>query len=417
MSHDGKKDTALTSENDIQVADVASGKVLQQLRGHKKWVSSMVFSADDKLLASVSEDNTVRLWEVATGRQICQIAVEYTRDSPISIAISPDAQTLATGGNDSSLRLWEVASGKEIRQLLGGHVPQERNRVWCVSYSPDGKTLASAGDDKIVRLWEVATGREIHQLPVPVNEGRTHSLAFSPDGKILVSAGDDKLVQMWEVLTGKRIAQLDGQQGKMLSVAFSPDGKMLASAGMDTTALVWRLVEAYGSGSSEPKLDPKQLESLWTDLAADDAAKAYQAAGTLILAANETMPFLQKRLRPASPRDAERIARLLADLDKDEFAVREKASQELEQLGELVRPALQKALTGQPSAEVRQRVETLLAKLSTPAPEHLRIQRAVMVLEQIGTPEARQLLETLSKGAEGALLTEESRAALKRIKP
>ena len=113
----------------------------------------------------------------------------------------------------------------------------------------------------------------------------------------------------------------------------------------------------------------------------------------------------------------QRIARLLADLDDDEFTVRENASEELAKLGVSVLPALQKALAAEPSPEVRYRVETLLKKLSTPTPERLRLQRAVMVLEQIGSPEAKQLLDTLAKGAEGALLTHEARAAKKRLKP
>ena len=131
------------------------------------------------------------------------------------------------------------------------------------------------------------------------------------------------------------------------------------------------------------------------------------------------MPFLEQHLRPVIPPDADRVARLLKQLDDNEFAVRQKASQELEQLGEMAQPALQKTLASQPSAEVQRRVEALLNKLTRTmlTPERLRIQRAVMVLEQIGTAEAREVLDKLSKGAEGALLTEEAKAAKQRMKP
>ena len=160
---------------------------------------------------------------------------------------------------------------------------------------------------------------------------------------------------------------------------------------------------------------------MWADLADNDTAKGYQAVGTLIRRAEsreppDTIPFLQERLQPAVLPDAQRIPHLLADLDDDQFTVREKASTELAKLGDLVLPALQKTLAGQPSPEVSYRVQALLDKLSTPTPERLQMLRAVMVLEQIGSPEAKQLLESLAKGAEGALLTEEARAALKRLK-
>ncbi len=328
------------------------------------------------------------------------------------MVFSPDGKTLASDsftGNET-VGLWEVASGNEIRQFQG-----HKGDVNSVVFSPDGKTLASASDDKTVRLWEVASGKEIRQFQG--HEGYVNSVVFSPDGKTLASASADGTVRLWETATGKEISKLQGHQGAIWSVAFSPDGRSLASAGRNTTVLVWRLSEIYCGDPLITKLDGKHLESLWADLGNEDAAKAYQAVYTLIAGRKETLTFLQQQIRPAAGPDAQRIAQMLADLDDNKFAVREKASDELAKLGELALPALQKTLAGQPTPEVRYRVEILLAKLSTPTPERLRVQRAVMVLEQIGSPEAKQLLETLAKGAEGALLTEEARAARQRLKP
>jgi hypothetical protein len=107
----------------------------------------------------------------------------------------------------------------------------------------------------------------------------------------------------------------------------------------------------------------------------------------------------------------------VADLDADAFAVREKASQELEQLGPAAEPALLKALQDKPAPELRQRVESLLKRLETdtPSAERLRSLRALEVLEHLGTPEARATLEALAKGAVGAWLTEEARLACERL--
>ena len=124
------------------------------------------------------------------------------------------------------------------------------------------------------------------------------SVVFSPDGKTLASASHDKTVRLWEVATGKEIRKLQGQQGVVYSVASSPDGRTLASAGSNTTVLVWQLSAIYCDAPVASKLDAKHLESLWADLANEDASKAYQAAGTLIVGAKETVPFLQEQLRP-----------------------------------------------------------------------------------------------------------------------
>ena len=212
-------------------------------------------------------------------------------------------------------------------------------------------------------------------------------------------------------------AKRDTRQARGTKGNFVEEIRQFQGHQSNTTVLVWRLSEIYGGDTLIAKLETKHLEGLWADLANDDAGKAYHAVYTLIGGSKEAVPFLQQYLRPVAAPDAQRLARLLAGLDDDQFAVREEASQQLEQLDELARPALEKALSGQSSAEVKLRAQILLDKLSPSAPERLRVQRALTALEQIGSLDAIQLLEALAKGADGALLTEEARAARKRMKP
>jgi HEAT repeat protein len=126
---------------------------------------------------------------------------------------------------------------------------------------------------------------------------------------------------------------------------------------------------------------------------------------------------LKEALPPVAPADEKRLARLIADLDDDEFATREQATAELEKLGEVALPALRKALAANPSAEVRLRGEQLLRKDDDPVPsgERLRALRAAEALEQAGTKEAREALRHLAGGAGGARLTREAKAALERL--
>jgi hypothetical protein len=131
----------------------------------------------------------------------------------------------------------------------------------------------------------------------------------------------------------------------------------------------------------------------------------------------QAVPFLREKLSPVTVEETRRITRRVADLDSDRFADREDASRELLRLGLAAQPALRRVLEGRPSLEVRKRVERLLRDLETrPHPEALRPLRALVVLEAVGTPEARQVLQTLAEGAPDAHWTEEARAALERLR-
>jgi HEAT repeat protein len=129
-----------------------------------------------------------------------------------------------------------------------------------------------------------------------------------------------------------------------------------------------------------------------------------------------SLPYLQRRLPPL----VEDEKRLIADLDSEQFAVREKATTELEKLGEAALHALRKAIEDRPPLETRRRVEQLIEKQEREewksSPEGRRMRRAVEVLERIGTAEARRVLATLAKGAPGAWLTLDAKAALQRLK-
>jgi HEAT repeat protein len=124
---------------------------------------------------------------------------------------------------------------------------------------------------------------------------------------------------------------------------------------------------------------------------------------------------LRKHVKAAPPSDVKRLGQLIADLDNDEFAVRERAQRQLEGMGEDAAPALRKALAGKPALEVRRRIESILMKARTLSPATLQVVRAVEVLENIGTLEARELLKSLADGVPEAVLTQEAKASLERL--
>jgi hypothetical protein len=286
-----------------------------------------------------------------------------------------------------------------------------------VVFSPDGKALASAGwQDRTICLWEVSTGRQRKQIQ---HTGGIKFVAFSPCGRILASGSDDRMIYLWEMATGKERTRLAGHQGPVLAVAFSPCGRTLASGSEDNTSLVWDVSGPLKHKQPETlELTEVQLEQLWQALTDPDAGRAFEAIGPLVAAPKQTVPYLSQRLQPVVAPDPRLVERLLIDLDDDAFVVREKATAELERLGTSVEPALRQAAGRMDlSLEVRRRIDRLLNQLdSLPlCPDKLRVLRAIEVLEQIGSDEARKVLQVLGGGLGEIRETEEAKAALSRL--
>ncbi len=188
------------------------------------------------------------------------------------------------------------------------------------------------------------------------------NLTFFPDGRVLCQARSDQKIAFWETDTGREIGQLDGHQGDITSLAFSANGKQLASGGSDTTTLLWDLSGLLVPRQTAKKeLSNREIEARWADLAGADAAKAYESICLLATLPDSTVLFLRKHLRPAQSVEAGRIEKLIKELDNNQFDVRQKASGDLERLGEVAVPAARKALQDKPCAEMRRRLEQLLS--------------------------------------------------------
>jgi RNA polymerase sigma factor (sigma-70 family) len=232
FSPDGKTLAAGDTGNTLRVWDVATGKKLFQPGEKEGSGYAVAFSPDGKMLAAGGRDDTIALWDPANWKVKLR-EFKVPGEAFFSVAFSPDGKTLAGGTllgfNKGIIHLWDVPTGKETGRLEG-----HQNCVTCLAFSPDGKTLASACDDKTVRLWEVATAKELHQIKA--HPWRIWSVIFSPDGKAVVTAGQGvdtaEPMRVWDVATGREVRRIESpERYGFRYLAFSPDGKSLVSSG------------------------------------------------------------------------------------------------------------------------------------------------------------------------------------------
>jgi RNA polymerase sigma factor (sigma-70 family) len=388
------------------VLDAATGQARRTFRLPAGNPYSLAVSADGRTLALEGEGHALLLWDTAAGKEIGRLEGHGKR--VVGLAFSPAGGRLASGSiEDSTVRLWDLATRKELRRFTYA--------AHSLAFSPDGALLVAGGEDEGVRVWQAADGKELLHLP----DDETHwtracSVSFSPDGRTLATGSMNGQVRLWEAATGKLRHFLGGYEGWLAAPAFSPDGRLLAAGGSSTATLLWDL---RAPGRLRAPRSAEDVRALWADLISADAERAYDAVRGLAAVPGVSVPFLGGKLSPAPPADAKQVARLIADLDSDAFATRDEAARALAKLGEAAVPALRKALAGSPSPEARRRIAALVEEWDSPLlfGELLRTQRALEVLEAAGTPEARALLRRLAGGAEGTRLTEGARAALGRL--
>jgi RNA polymerase sigma factor (sigma-70 family) len=404
----GRVRTALN----IGLYDTRTGERLRALEGHTDWVLGVAFSGDGKRLASASKDGTVRVWDVAAGKQRW-LASEKGIDSRgqffHSLAFSPDDRRLLYAGIDRTVRLYDAATGKPLQKSAVA------GEIFGADFSPDGKLVALGGgySGPVVTLWDTTTGKVARSWQS--GQSGVYGVAFSPDGRLLATSGDDNdnTVKLWEAATGRELAHFKGHHCAVMAVAFSRDGRTLASGGADAAVLLWDVTGRGGRAGNA--LTPKRLQELWHDLADEDAKKVHAVAWEMALSPDGAVPFLRERVAPVKAADAAAVERLVRQLGADDFAVRQSATRELERFGGAAVPALRKALEAGPDLEVRRRLDGVLAAYHR-GDEWQRQRQALAVLERGGTAAAWRLVEELARGADGAPLTEEAQAALARRK-
>jgi WD40 repeat protein/serine/threonine protein kinase len=222
--------------NRLTVWDATTWKVLFTIPA---MCNAVAFGRDERVLASSAPDNTVRVWDAATGRETGPTLRDHDW-GVFGLSFSPDGRTLAASSADSSVRLWDLKTGQEVQTPRMRHV----GCVACVAFRPDGSQLASGGNDQTVKIWDTTDWRERRTLHDPT--GGIQSVAWSPDGRRLAWGGTDATVKIGDPVTGTILRTLRGHTSWVEGVAFSPDGRLIASASLDGTVKIWSAMAVTG---------------------------------------------------------------------------------------------------------------------------------------------------------------------------
>lgn len=414
FSPDGKRLASASEDMSARVWDLASDKLESTLLGHGMGIDGIAFSPDGAQVATASKDATIKLWDAASGS--CLHTFEGHEAEVAGLDFSRDGRTILTEASDVTARLWDAGRRQPVRVL-----PERDGQVPGLAISPDGRLGVTTRGDRTWHLFAIPGGEDVQVLAGQTGNGS--AAVFHPDGQSLITGCLDGSIRRWDLRSGQEIGWWNGATAGIRRVAIDGAGRRMVSLDFNGNTFLWDLAAppplpdgAAGEG------DPADLERLWMLMRSEDYRVRTGAMRGFLKAPARAVPFLAEKVPPPQAADPAPMARLLARLNSESYAERERATEELRELDADRRQALLASSASAPP-EARARVA---AGLSTPLPRGGV--RETLALEALGflarerkdgkpTPEAaaaKAHLEKVAAGARGHSLAVLARAILDR---
>ncbi|HEY7154640.1 MAG TPA: sigma-70 family RNA polymerase sigma factor [Gemmataceae bacterium] len=232
FTRDGKTVIVGDANGFVVYWDVATGREVRRLKRTPGVIYALAITSDGKTLASAAR-NQIYLWEIASGKLLSQVRLD--NDSIIrQMLFTPDGKTLALLDEGNTIHLWDTVGNKKRHDLTG-----HKGNVACMAMSPDGETLATGGgEDPDIRLWDISAGKEKLHFTAHNKDESVLTLAFSPDGKTLASTGNQASFTFFDSKTGKKIRKVENYMGGLSALSYAADGKSLVGLDGDTVHIL-----------------------------------------------------------------------------------------------------------------------------------------------------------------------------------
>jgi WD40 repeat protein len=256
VSPDGTRIVSASKDQTVKIWDAATGKEALTFQVKTPYgLPNLVFSPDGRRIAGSYFEGPIKVWDAATGKEITSI--NWQTGAILSVAFSPDGKRIVSFGGDfndqqqmtqsfpGEVKVWDATTGQEsltLKGIIGTLSISGSKFIADVAISADGKRIVSYGGDHMVRLWDIATG---HQKDLPLEglagkdvfPGGVTSVAISKDGRWIVG-GTERTVHVWDSGTGKLSLSLKAT-ASVISVAISSNGKRIVSGSLDGTIMMW----------------------------------------------------------------------------------------------------------------------------------------------------------------------------------